>query len=436
MTAGRIFLLAVAVRWAAALVLFVGWGAPGLMIEDSASYLARAGSVRVPDLMPVFPAYLTLVQAIFGAGPLWPVLGQGLIDGMTCVAIAGAAGTINPRLFAPAGLVAAFNPTQIVMASLVLTETLFICFCALALWAMTRWLRDAGWQPVIGLGLALAAAGLTRVMLLPWVLAVPVLMLVTGWMRAHPVKRLVPQAAVAVLLPGFALGAIAVDNQARFGGFGLSNQSGGHLLGWVVPLVMEARDGTPRDEGARILSERFADLEAMGPDDSFARSRAQTRAAFTVLGELGPAAVAKAWLVGAAINLGAPAVILTTPVRTLPRTGFYATPGDSKFDKIVNFLFRNDNTAYALILAGAGLATLALRGLQVLGLWRLVGGGAEKDRTARAAALILFAWIGFVLAVNGPVASAKYRAPAEPAFVILLAVGLTRLNPPPSRHLA
>jgi len=104
-TAALIFLLALTLRWGIAAILYAGWGPDGLMIEDSAGYLARAGAgIRFADLMPAFPAYLTLVETVFGAGPLWPVLGQGVIDSLTCVAIAGLAGTIAPRLAAPSGI--------------------------------------------------------------------------------------------------------------------------------------------------------------------------------------------------------------------------------------------------------------------------------------------------------------------------------------------
>ena len=75
----------------------------------------------------------------------------------------------------------------------------------------------------------------------------------------------------------------------------------------------------------------------------------------------------------------------------------------------------------------AAVLTLAMRAGQLLGLWRLLFAG---DRLRLAAALLLLAWIGFVLAINGPVASAKYRAPAEPAFAVLLAAALVRRRPP------
>jgi hypothetical protein len=114
-------------------------------------------------------------------------------------------------------------------------------------------------------------------------------------------------------------------------------------------------------------------------------------------------------------------VILAPAVRQLPRTGFYATPGTSKLDKVFRFLFRNDNPLYGWILL-AGAAGVALcRLVQLRGLAR-----AFRAGQTRLAVLLLLAWIGFILAINGPIAAAKYRLPAEPAFAVLLAFALVR----------
>jgi hypothetical protein len=259
-------------------------------------------------------------------------------------------------------------------------------------------------------------------MLLPWALVLPVLLLAAVAISRRPVLRALPHFAAGGALIACLVLPIAYDNEERFGGFGLSSQGGTHSLLWLVPLVLESADGTPHAEGAARMQARFGDTIA-GGGDPFARSRAMTAAAFEALAELGPVPLAKAWAYGAAINLFSPAIILASPVRTLPRTGFFATEGDSKRDKIVTFLFRNDNTTYAWLLLAGAMGTLILRLGQARGLWRLLRSG---DRVVLASTLLLLAWIGFVLAINGPIASAKYRSPAEAAFVVLLAAAMPR----------
>jgi 4-amino-4-deoxy-L-arabinose transferase-like glycosyltransferase len=418
-----IFLCALAVRLAAAAALAAAYGADGLLINDSHEYLDLASSGRAQtQFMPLYLWFLAAHHAVFGPGPLWPVISQSVIDSATCVVIAQTAGRLGPRLVLPAGVFAALNPTQVVMATLVLTETVFVFFCALALWAALAWLERPSWRTAAGCGLALGLGVLTRATLLPWLLALPVLLSLAGAIVRRLDRRLVAQVVGATVVALAMQAPVLAANHARTGAWGLTAQTGFYALYWVVPLVMEADDGTPHSEGARLMSERFAEVTD-DTADPFSRSRTMSRAAVGVLGELGPGPIAKAWAYGAAINLFSPAVILSTPVRTLPRTGFYAIDGDSKLDKIINFLFRNDNAAYALILLAAASGTVVLRAVQLLGLWRAALSGERRVLTAT---LVLAAWIGFVLAINGPIASAKYRAPAEPAFAVLFALALPR----------
>ncbi len=415
----RIFTLAFALRSGLVLTLAALWGPEVFLIEDSGSYLRAAGeSPRQPDVMPLYLLFLALLDS----NPLWVALGQSLVDSLTCVVIACAAATLSPRLGQAAGTVAAFNPTQLVMVTLVLTETLFLFFSALALWAALTWIQRPAWRPALALGMALGLGILTRAMLLPWALGVPLVLVACAAIANHLTWRALPQLsgagaiALALVLP------VAYGNESRFGGFGLSSQGGTHALYWLVPLVIETVDGTPHTESVRRLNERFSErISAETHPDRFSRSRAMTAAAFEVLTELGPLPLAKAWAYGVTINLGAPAIILATPVRILPRTGFFTTDGESKLNKMTNFLFRNDNKTYAWLLIGGTVITLALRVAQAWGLWRLLRAG---DRVVLASTLLLLAWIGFVLAINGPIASAKYRSPAEPALVILLAAAL------------
>jgi hypothetical protein len=134
--------------------------------------------------------------------------------------------------------------------------------------------------------------------------------------------------------------------------------------------------------------------------------------------ELGPVTVAKAWLVGAMINLASPAIVLSPPVSQLPRTGFYDTAGTGTAEKIINFLFRSDNALYSWITLAGIAGVVAIRVLQLIGLFAL-----PWRRDIVAALLLLGLWMGFVLAINGPIASPKYRLPLEPIFALMSGAG-------------
>ena len=427
-----IFAAALGVRLVAAAGLYLAGGAEAFLIEDSGDYLAiAAGAGDQTQFMPLYPWFLRAHLAVLGPSPVWPILSQLVLDSATCVVVARLAGLVDARLALPAGMLGAINPVQVVMATLVLTETLFVFFCALALWAALKWLRAPEWRCSVAIGLPLGLAILTRAMLLPWALGLAVVLPVAARVIGPVSRARVGQAVAATVLALALQAPVVLDNHARHGGWGLTAQGGTFALLWVVPLVIEAKDGTPHAEGARRMQERFAALiDAPAGPDPYGRSRAMGRAALGVLAELGAVAIAKAYAYGAAINLLAPAVILATPVRELPRTGFYATPGATKLDKVMAFLFDNDNPLYGWILLAAAALTLAWRALQALGLWRGVRAGVRGDRFVGAALVLLVFWIGYILAVNGPLASAKYRAPIEPALMVLAALAV---RPPGAR---
>jgi len=432
-----IFLLALLLRLAYGLGLYAAMGVDGLMLEDSPDFLS-AGRMLLDHgalvqetneglrletrYMPLYPAFVALFLWL-GGGPLGVVLGQALIDSLTCLLIARIAARLDAGLALPAGLIAAVNPTQIVMAGLVLTDTLFLMCGALALLAAIEWLRRPDWRWAVVLGVALGLGLFTRAMLLPWVFALPVMLAAGAAWRRRLGLAAIAQLAAALALCLAIQAPVVARNHAHFDTIALTSQGGVHVMLWLAPLTMEAKTGIAHAEAAARINQRYrAAVDAEIDAEPFRQSRAMAALGFQVIGEMGVAALAKAHAIGAAINLAAPAAVLSPPLRQLPRTGFYATPGATKLEKISAFLFHNDNRLYGwvLLLGVAGVALCRL--IQLRGLARALRAGPET----RLAVLLLLLWIGFILAVNGPIASAKYRLPAEPAFAVLLALGLAR----------
>lgn len=134
--------------------------------------------------------------------------------------------------------------------------------------------------------------------------------------------------------------------------------------------------------------------------------------------ELGAVAIVKAWLYGAVINLGAPIGTLFPPLAQLPRTGFFATPGDSLPEKVINFLFHSDSAEFAWSTLVGILGVVVFRLLQLRGMTILL-----MRRAQLPIVLLLLGWAAFILLVNGPVASPKYRLPIEPVLMVLASVG-------------
>ena len=211
-------------------------------------------------------------------------------------------------------------------------------------------------------------------------------------------------------------------NYAQYGAFALTPQGGMHLTRWVVPLVKETQDGTPWDKTYALLEKRTE--QRFGPltNNPFENSRRYVAIGNEAMRELGVMPAITAWAYGAALNLGSPGLLISPPVAQLPRTGFFATPGGSMTEKIENFVFRSDNVLYARLLLVGIAGVVLIRLIQLAGVAALL-------RTGHFAALLLCAgWVAYVLVINGPVASPKYRLPIEPVLAVLTGAGFALLT--------
>ncbi|MCM0021336.1 MAG: hypothetical protein NBV67_15200 [Tagaea sp.] len=366
------------------------------------------------ERLPLYPLFLRAHLAAFGdAGPLAAVVSQMAIDAAACVAILRLAEAIRPGAGVWAGFLAAINPTQIVMAGVLLGDSLYMAQLAFGFLALARWWRAGAPSEArhgLAIGLWFGSALLNRAMMWPFL---PVLGLASFALalvhRARP--------AQAWRVPATVLGIVALcaapqiaRNWIAHGQASLSSQGGQHLALWVYPLAKEAADGTPY---WRSFERVRAEYAARGGTFDGARPFAES-ALFGQLGregmaEIGVGGMAKAWAMGAAINLASPATLMIPRVMALPRTGFYATEGDTPLAKAVNFVTRSSSSTYIAWLAGGVALEWPVRALAVAGLAL-----ALFAAPARAAALFAGLWAGYVLAVLGPIASAKYRLPIEP----------------------
>ncbi len=431
----KVFFAAVVIRWVYDVAIFAAFGAEGLLGVDSHDYIhyaavlaghLREGSLHGwqwlganPVMMPLFYWLVTAVAYLAGDyTALAYVLLQGVIDAGTCLLVFSLASIFKPAFGVPAAVAAVINPTQIVLAGLVYTDTPFVFLVTLALLAALRWMErpSIGWT--VTLGLSLGAAALVRAMIVPFVGALLVFLAIVTLLRRDAWRAPLVQVVAIGVLFAVCIAPVLLRNANVYGSWNMTSQSGMHLSRWVVPLVREAKDGTPWNQTYMEMEKRRD--ERYGPDsgNQFIESDRYVTLAKEELRNLGLAAIAKAWLFGAALNIGSPAIIISPPVAQLPRQGFYSTTGATVVEKVWNFVFRADNTLYAMALLLGITGVAAIRLLQLGGAIRLM-----LDASNIAALLLLAGWIGFILLVNGPVAAPKYRLPLEPVFNVMTGAG-------------
>ena len=336
----------------------------------------------------------------------------------------------------PAGLFAALCPTLIVLSGILYTDGPFLFLATAGLLLAMHWFGAPTWRIALMLGLVLGLALSTRVMILPWVVALIALLPLGAALGGRFKWPTLGHAALVLILVLAIQVPIIARNVSQNDSWNLTTQGGAHALLWVVPLVREAADGTPHAEGARVLNEKFNTFEAAADPNPFTRSAAMSALARDELQALGLGAIAKGWAIGAAINLLSPATILSPPVATLERTGFFETPGDSKLNKVSAFLFHNDSPTYAWVLLVSILGVAFIRLAQLGGL--IVGFGRshrarhgeplqppDSARMRRVLLGFLMIWVIYILLINGPIASPKYRLPIEPVGAIMFAFAVS-----------
>ncbi len=414
-----LFVAALAVR--AFYLLAVGTQQSALFHPDSQMFVDLASSPEWwrghPERMPGYPVFLHLHFLIFGANSFWaPVATQLVIDAFACVAIARTAETLQPGTGRWAGLAAALNPTQIVMAGVVLGDSIFMACLAGGFLALARWWRGgSAASGALAVGLWFGLALFNRAVVWPFVpvLAVAMLLVARSWRPA----------AIAVAAIAVFAAPIAMQNWIVHGKPALSAQGGIHMALWWYPLARESADGTPYAKTADEVTEEFARRGGRRDgSDWFGDEAVYAGIAREGLAGVGPVGIAKAWILGAAINLASPATLMIPVVMTLPRTGFYATEGKTPIAKVANFLSRSSSDTYLAWLGLGAAVEWPVRLLAIAGL-----AFALLRPALRAPAVFALLWFGYILAVQGPVASAKYRLPMEPLCMVLAALAVTRL---------
>jgi 4-amino-4-deoxy-L-arabinose transferase-like glycosyltransferase len=377
------------------------------------------------ERLPGYILYLLAFRALLGPLSLWPVLGQAVIDALTCAVIGRLGAVLARELALAAGLVAAFNLNLIAHSGLVLTDTLFLFFFTIGLLGATRYCISptGGMSALTFIGFTLAL--LVRPVMTYFLPLTIIVFAVVGLVHRIGVGRVLGHLGVAVAIITIGIAPILARNIDRFGVAGLSTQGGVHALYWVAPLVKEYGAGIPfakaQAEMRARLAARAADAPPVARGNPFIRNTFELSVAREAILEAGFPAIVRAWLAGAAINLMTPSVIAVPPVARMDRPRFYATEGNTFLAKAWRFATAAENRLYLAILWS---------GLLITGMARLLQGHGAIIMARRAPGLVEAFWlfvVAYFLAITGPVAGVKYRLPLEPILCVLFAIALVDL---------
>ena len=235
---------------------------------------------------PLYPLFVAGVYRAFGAAPWIVLLLQTLLDALTCLLLFFAIRNIAGGSAAWfAALFHALDPFLVFYCVALMSETLFVLFCVIALYLLSIALERrfaAGCLPrVAGAALALGLAALVRP--IATYLFAPILFFFVWTLRADPRKAWKASATFAAVFL-VTLSPWLARNFANAGSVSLSTSGAYNLLVLNVgPMEME-RTGQPMsvvreallDEAARLM---LADGVATTGANGFVEARYQARLA-------------------------------------------------------------------------------------------------------------------------------------------------------------
>ena len=398
-----------------------------LLAEDQSLYLQMVQQLKEVGLLGLttervsgYPFFLLMVERLFGEG-LWTVVAvQIVIDSLSCVMIANLAEKIFSRGFWIAGMFSVMNMNMVILSASILTDTLFLFLFILFLYSLVHYLSNERLMWIFFSVLLLSLATLVRPLtyyLLPILLVV--LLSWQLWQR-RSVQTIAASFMLYLLVAVIFFGGIHQRNYQQYGSISLVSQTGTHLLGWVVPATYQyagmgsyqAGQAVARDHLSQSLQQ---DGMAELPKNPFESSAYQARVATDILREFGFVAVLKAWSVGSAINLFAPSLAYAPAVRSMDNPSFYGMEGDGAVEKLWNYMNQSGGGLYLSTLVVGTLSSALFL------LLAFVGGWKSLSTIPRPLFFLLLLFIGYFLAVTGPIIGVKYRIPIEPILTLFIA---------------
>ena len=408
-----------------------------LFSEDQTLYIQLANQFPssgflgvTPKRVPGYPLFVSTIFTIFDKD-LWNViLIQALLDSISCVIIALMAKSIFGKGFWIAGILSVANLNMIILSSTLLTDTLFLFLFILFLFSLLQYLKSEhiAWFFLLVLFISLA----TLVRSVSYYLLPILLIWLLGWRlwKKDSILKICALAISYVFIVGVLLGSIHQRNYQQYGSTAFITQTGGAVLGWVVPATYQYSGMGSYQDGQKLVKKRL-DLALQKdhllelPSNPFESSAYRANVGKEILLEFGFINIIKVWLVGSTTNLLAPSVVFSPALRSMEHPSFYETKGSGIVEKLFNYIKNSSGLLYLSILAVGTIISIIFTMLALIGVFKMISVLPPITVTT------LLLLVGYFLAITGPIIGVKYRLPIEPIltlFVTYFFVGASLLK--------
>jgi hypothetical protein len=253
-----------------------------------------------------------------------------------------------------------------------------------------------------------------------------------GWRlwKKDSILKICALAISYVFIVGVLLGSIHQRNYQQYGSTAFITQTGGAVLGWVVPATYQYSGMGSYQDGQKLVKKRL-DLALQKdhllelPSNPFESSAYRANVGKEILLEFGFINIIKVWLVGSTTNLLAPSVVFSPALRSMEHPSFYETKGSGVVEKLFNYIKNSSGLLYLSILAVGAIISIIFTMLALIGVFKMISVFPPITVTT------LLLLVGYFLAITGPIIGVKYRLPIEPIltlFVTYFFVGASLLK--------
>ena len=383
-----------------------------------------AGDLVLPmyERTPGYTAFLLGLQKVGCRSVECAIWLQALLDSLTCLVVFLIGRIFSFAVGLVSGVLAAIHLNSIIHSAYLLTDTCFVLLVTLTYWALYRYIRQRDYLSIALAGFFLGVSIVFRpiTQFAPFFLIIGIAA-ANIWYRIPALRN----AAVCLLFAASVLvptASVINRNLETFGSWGVSAQSGNHLMNWILPLI-DTYDGTSTfAKSARTFNETFKErVEAQGYNwdemNPFLRDRMVTDYGIDALADLPVSSIAAAWLTGMAVSWGSPAIVVDNRIRALKRESFTESSG-SVPSRIYNIIA--SGSTYSILVISASV-------LSLISIWLNLSGIRIALSTEPVFACFAIMVILYFAFLTGPIMSPKYRLPTEPILTVLSAFALVRL---------
>ncbi|MAI02725.1 MAG: hypothetical protein CMP40_02715, partial [Rickettsiales bacterium] len=410
------FCLALTVR-----VLFIILQGPNLedkLIEDelmywnNALYFFEKGSLSEQvyyERMPGIFIFYKLLLSITSKNLQYILIIQALIDTLSCFVIYKISSITLSKYKNYIFFFSAISPLMIIMASQVLTETIFMFCFVLYLYFALKGIekRNSLFINFFLSGLFLGFSVCIRSISFPLILLsiIPIAIIL--------INKKISIINISLCIVIFLFSSIVpvskriVNNLEKFDTFSLTSQTGIHLAYWVTPLVLSETKNLNRKDAIKIIEERKKKYDMQG--DIFQNDLILRTIGFEILSEISLIDLTYSWIKGAFINVTAPSLLLDKKVRNLPHPSYYQDPNLKRWT--YNLIYNKEYHYYLAFLMLSLISSLFTLSSIIIGPFLLL----KENKTIFYLCLL---YVLYFLVITGPVLSPKYIYPILPCIFI------------------